>query len=101
MFNITGDCAVEMPKLIKNLSAEEKEHLAVLLDPPRKGVEESILRAILEVNPKKIVYISCNPSTLARDIAILSPNYTPKIATPYNMFPKTKHVETVAYLERE
>ncbi len=101
MHNITGDCAIEMPKLIKNLSAEEKEHLAVLLDPPRKGVEESILRAILEVNPKKIVYISCNPSTLARDIAILSPNYSPKSATPYNMFPKTKHVETVAYLERK
>ena len=68
----------------------------VILDPPRKGSDEKTLRAIIRANPKKIVYVSCNPSTLARDAAFLSDfGYLPEKACAFDMFPNTTHVETV------
>ena len=71
---------------------------AVILDPPRKGCDESLLNCLLNTDIKKILYISCNPATLARDIKILSEKYTPSAVTPVDMFPHTKHVECVVKL---
>lgn len=73
---------------------------AVILDPPRKGCDESLLKCLLNTDIKKIVYISCNPATLARDISILSEKYTPSPVTPVDMFPHTSHVECVVCLEQ-
>ncbi len=95
MENITGDCAVEIPKLIKNIGEEKT---VLFLDPPRKGVDEKVLDAVLEAMPEKIVYISCNPATLARDLSILSQKYDVVSVSPYDMFPQTSHVETLAVL---
>ena len=95
--NINGDCAIELPKLITTLSGKG----AVVLDPPRKGCDEKVLRAIMECNIEKIVYISCNSATLARDINILKENYNLTSVVPYDMFPNTKHVETVVVLNRK
>ena len=74
----------------------------VVLDPPRKGVEKELLERIANYyNPKRIVYVSCDPATLARDIEILSNlGYSLQEYTPVNMFPATKHVETVALLSQ-
>lgn len=73
----------------------------VVVDPPRKGCEESLLHAIAEVEPKRIVYVSCDPSTLARDLNILdSLGYKAKIVQPVDMFPHTAHVETVVKLTK-
>ena len=72
----------------------------VFLDPPRKGCDESLLDTVAEVAPNKIVYISCKPSTLARDIKYLfTKGYTPEKITPVDMFPRTPHVETIVLLQ--
>ena len=74
----------------------------VVLDPPRKGAEASALEAVARANPERIVYVSCNPATLARDAKLLAEKgYTLREAVPVDMFPWTAHVETVAWLSRE
>ncbi|MBU0439142.1 23S rRNA (uracil(1939)-C(5))-methyltransferase RlmD [Staphylococcus succinus] len=72
----------------------------VMVDPPRKGCDESFLDTLLELNPRKIVYISCNPSTQQRDAQQLATQYKLTQITPVDMFPHTTHVETVAQFER-
>ena len=96
--NICGDCTKELPKLVKSLAGQ---YWALTLDPPRKGCDKKVLDAILFSKPHKIIYISCDPNTLARDLKIIldSNLYQLKKVQPYDMFPNTKHVETVAILE--
>ena len=72
----------------------------VLLNPPRKGCEPTVLEALLRKPPSKIVYISCDPATLARDLALLTPAYRVEAVQPFDMFPQTMHVETVVQLRR-
>ncbi len=71
---------------------------AVILDPPRKGCHKELLDCLLETEIEKIVYISCNPATLARDLDILSQKYNISTVTPVDMFPNTQHVESVVKL---
>ena len=74
----------------------------VILDPPRKGSDETTLTAIAAAAPKRISYVSCNPSTLARDIKFLTANgYKLKKVCGVDMFPHTPHVETVVLLCRK
>ena len=73
----------------------------IVMDPPRSGSDKKSLKTLLELNPKKIIYISCNPVTLARDINILSEKYEVKDISAYDMFPQTYHVETVCIMERK
>lgn len=73
----------------------------VITDPPRGGMHEDVTRAILDMNPKTIIYISCNPATQARDIKILSASYEVKTMQPVDMFPHTNHIENVAKLVRK
>ncbi len=73
----------------------------VILDPPRKGCEESLLLTISQMKPERIVYVSCNPATLARDLKVLAGlGYSPRELTPVDIFPATSHVECVAAVER-
>ncbi|MBE6677826.1 MAG: hypothetical protein E7597_03425 [Ruminococcaceae bacterium] len=74
----------------------------VLLDPPRAGLAPQLVKTLIEEAPKKIVYISCNPATLARDIALFTAGgyRVEKVAT-VDMFPRTGHVESVVCLSRE
>jgi 23S rRNA (uracil1939-C5)-methyltransferase len=71
----------------------------VILDPPRKGSTEQFLRALMKNKPTRIVYISCEPSTLARDLAILKEQYDVTQVTPVDMFPRSFHVETICGLQ--
>ena len=73
----------------------------IILDPPRSGSDRKTLKQILEINPEKIIYISCNPVTLARDYNILKEKYIIKEIYAFDMFPNTYHVETVMVLERK
>ena len=91
--NICGDCAKELPPLINSLDKS-----IVVIDPPRKGCDEAVLKSMLDARPTQIIYISCNPATLARDLRILSETYTIQSITPYDMFPNTRHVETLVSL---
>ena len=74
----------------------------VILDPPRKGCDEALLQTVSDMAPERIVYISCDPATLARDCAVLTARgYTVQIVAPFDMFPRTSHVETVVRLSRQ
>jgi tRNA/tmRNA/rRNA uracil-C5-methylase (TrmA/RlmC/RlmD family) len=68
------------------------------MDPPRKGADERFLKSVLTLKPKKIIYISCEPETLARDIKLLSSKYNIESIQPVDMFPQTHHVETIVGL---
>jgi 23S rRNA (uracil1939-C5)-methyltransferase len=72
----------------------------IIADPPRAGMHEDVVRCIAECAPERIVYVSCNPATQARDIALLSPLYSIAAIQPVDMFPQTAHVENIALLER-
>ena len=86
-----------MPKLISKGNRPD----IVIIDPPRKGSDEKTLSAIVKASPERIVYVSCNPATLARDAKFLTENgYKLTSATPVDMFPFTEHIETVAKFER-
>jgi len=75
----------------------------IVVDPPRKGVEASLLEAMVRCAPERIVYVSCNPATLARDLKILlaDGSYQLDYAQPVDMFAHTEHVETVCLLVRK
>jgi 23S rRNA (uracil1939-C5)-methyltransferase len=91
-----GDVEKKLPEFIKerNISAD-----VIFVDPPRKGCEKTALETILEIEPQKIVYVSCNPATLARDLKILEEKYEIRKVTPVDMFPFTHHIETIASLK--
>lgn len=72
----------------------------VMLDPPRKGCDRAVLDALLHLQPDRIVYMSCNPATLARDLKILASDYTLTRVQPADFFPQTPHVECVVFMTR-
>jgi len=71
----------------------------ILTDPPRVGMHEDVNRMIVEASPKRIIYISCNPATQARDLKILCEKYSITAVQPVDMFPQTMHVENVVRLD--
>ncbi len=73
----------------------------IILDPPRAGIHEDVAKAILYCKPQRIVYVSCNPATQARDLALLADEYSIMAIQPVDMFPHTHHVENVVKLERK
>lgn len=92
---ILGDCAKEVPRLTQNAYYD-----TIVLDPPRQGCDEKVTAAVNASKADTVIYISCNPSTLARDIIRLD-NYQIKEVTPFDMFPQTKHIETVICLQKK
>jgi len=72
----------------------------IITDPPRTGMHKDVVMQLLSINPEKIVYVSCNPSTQARDLEMLSEKYTLVKSQPVDMFPQTQHIENVALLVR-
>ena len=91
---VTGKAEVLLPKWTKEGWTPD----VVIVDPPRTGLDGQLLDTILKVKPKKVVYVSCNPSTLAKDIQVLSKKYKVEYMQPVDMFPQTSHVECVAKL---
>ncbi len=73
----------------------------IITDPPRAGMHADVVSVILEIAPKRIVYVSCNPATQARDLALMSDDYEILKIQPVDMFPHTHHVENVVLLERK
>ena len=83
----------KVEEVLPSLYRERSKADVVFVDPPRKGCDEKVLNTLLQLKPKKIVYISCNPATLARDIKILMSEYVVEKIQPVDMFPNTYHVE--------
>ena len=115
MINICGKVEDEIERVFKETDGKRR---IIVCDPPRKGMERSVVKAIAQSGADKVVLISCNPATLARDLGLLTgsleerdgqllkcetPNGAYKIesVTPYDMFPQTKHVETLVVLYKK
>lgn len=96
--NITGKTEV-----IQASTEQALEHIThdstVIFDPPRAGLHSKVIDRLLEVAPKKVVYLSCNPSTQARDLSRLQETYKITSFTGYNFFPRTPHIESLVILE--
>ncbi len=88
---ICGDAGKESKKLKEDITS-------IIIDPPRSGLNQETLETILTIHPKKIVYVSCDPMTLVRDVNLLKEYYHPVEVTPFDMFPNTYHVENVCLL---
>ena len=94
---IVGDATSVMPALYEQGIRPD----VVVVDPPRAGCTENVLRTFANMKPQRIVYVSCNPATLARDLAILKGlGYITKKVQPVDLFPQTSHVETVVLLSQ-
>ncbi len=85
-------------KIIHNIKFNPNK---IIVDPPRAGLDKKVIDDILNINPERIVYVSCDPITLARDLNILKEHYNVEKIIPVDMFPRTYHVETVCALERK
>ncbi|MFW6287394.1 MAG: 23S rRNA (uracil(1939)-C(5))-methyltransferase RlmD [bacterium] len=94
---IIGKVEKELPELIK----EGIKPDLLVFDPPRKGLDKQVIEITISVKPKRIVYVSCNPATLARDLKLFKEHYQVKKVQPVDMFPQTYHVESVVLLERK
>ncbi len=95
---IVGDATAVMPALYKQGIRPN----VVVVDPPRAGCTETVLRTFANMKPQRIVYVSCNPATLARDLAILKElGYLAQEVQPVDLFPQTSHVETVVLLTKQ
>ena len=93
--------AGDVEKVFSNLMEKKQIYPdSIIVDPPRKGLDTTTIKNILTVEPKKIVYISCNPATMVRDIKLLEEKYeVVKDIQPVDMFPYTSHVETISILK--
>lgn len=114
MFNICGKVEEKLYEVLKKTEGKSR---VIVCDPPRKGMERSVVNAIKNSGAEKVILISCNPATLARDLGILcgtlkesdggllkaeppfDSRYEITSVTPFDMFPQTKHVETLVVLE--
>jgi 23S rRNA (uracil1939-C5)-methyltransferase len=89
---IAGDVRQTLPQ------AEHRPEVMVI-DPPRAGMHPDVVRQVLKMEPQRIVYVSCNPATMARDIGLIKDRYRIVEVQPVDMFPHTYHIEAVARLQ--
>jgi 23S rRNA (uracil1939-C5)-methyltransferase len=91
---IEGDIRQVLPML-------EETPQVVIIDPPRVGMHKDVVTAVLKLAAPRMVYVSCNPSTLARDLALMAADYNIDHAQPVDLFPHTFHIESVVQLTRK
>jgi 23S rRNA (uracil1939-C5)-methyltransferase len=98
--NHIGNCRFLQGDVRECLAALETSPDVMIIDPPRDGMHKDVLKQVLQIAPHRIVYVSCNPATLARDINLLKDAYRIAEVQPVDMFPHTWHIESVARLEK-
>lgn len=98
--NGVSNCEFVSGDIRTNLSEIREKPDVIVCDPPRSGMHPDVVKMILQTNTQTIVYVSCNPTTMARDLKILAGEYRLVKVQPVDMFPHTYHIETVAKLER-
>jgi 23S rRNA (uracil1939-C5)-methyltransferase len=87
--------------LLHNVGRIEQKADLIVVDPPRSGMHPKVCKFLALSNAPKIIYVSCNPTTMARDLEILANSYTIREIQPVDMFPHTYHIESVAYLMKK
>ncbi len=90
-----GDAKTLLPRFTKG---KHNKPVTVVLDPPRAGLDPELIKTLLSDRPERIVYVSCSPQTLARDLKALSSDYDIRETVPVDMFPMTGHVESVTLI---
>ncbi|MEG0475362.1 MAG: 23S rRNA (uracil(1939)-C(5))-methyltransferase RlmD, partial [Carnobacterium sp.] len=96
--NVTFEAGLAEEVMVE-WSKEGRKADLLVVDPPRKGLEGQFIDAVLDMKPTKMIYVSCNPATLARDLALLAEGgYTVEKIQPVDLFPQTNHVESVTLL---
>ena len=98
VINVCGDANEVLPRLAKE---HEGKKMCLVVDPPRKGLGEKVCETVTKTPFSDVVYVSCNPATLARDLKTLSQIYDVTAIQPYDMFPHTDQVESVVCLKRQ
>ncbi len=94
---VHGEVKSALPKLYN----EGLNPDVIIFDPPRSGIDYKTLDLLTRKVVKKIIYVSCNPSTLAKNLKVLTKKYTVKSVTPFDMFPHTSHIESITILEKK
>ncbi|RJR46416.1 MAG: 23S rRNA (uracil(1939)-C(5))-methyltransferase RlmD [Deltaproteobacteria bacterium] len=95
---LAGDLKERMREVLRTGSQPLPE--VVITDPPRAGMHPRVAQALRELSPRRIIYVSCNPATLARDLALLKDGYEVLAVQPFDLFPHTSHIECVVRLEK-
>ena len=90
---ICGDADEQISRIARKQSID-----VLVVDPPRTGLTDEFMETIIKGKIRKLIYVSCNPATLAKNISVLSRHYSVELIQPYDMFPQTAHVETVCCL---
>jgi 23S rRNA (uracil1939-C5)-methyltransferase len=98
--NGIGNCRFVLGDIRHSLAALADPPDLLVIDPPRVGMHKDVVRQVLALAPPRIVYVSCNPATLARDLGMMKDDYRVREVQPVDMFPHTFHIEAVALLER-
>ena len=97
---VAADVEAELGTRLRSIVAPSHEgNSAVIVDPPATGLSKMILETLIEYQPTQLIYVSCNPSTLARDLAVVKESFHIDSITPLDMFPQTAEIECVAHLE--
>ncbi len=95
------NCTFVLGDIRESLSKISKKPDVIIIDPPRAGMHKDVIKKVTDIAPERIVYVSCNPATLARDIFLLKEYYEVTEVQPVDMFPHTWHIESVARLEKK
>jgi 23S rRNA (uracil1939-C5)-methyltransferase len=95
------NCEFLLGDIRENLAFLRLEPEVMIIDPPRAGMHQDVLSRVLEIGPERIVYVSCNPATLARDLGLMQELYHIPEIQPVDMFPHTYHIECVAKLSKK
>jgi 23S rRNA (uracil1939-C5)-methyltransferase len=98
--NRIENCDFVLGDIRSSLSRTDNRPDVIIIDPPRSGMHPDIVQTVIDLAPERIVYVSCNPATLARDAALMQGFYSIAEVQPVDMFPHTYHIEAVARLER-
>jgi 23S rRNA (uracil1939-C5)-methyltransferase len=94
-----GDVEAELSgRLQSSARTSQARGIAVIVDPPATGLSKMILETLIEYQPSQLIYVSCNPATLARDLAVLKESFHIDSITPLDMFPQTAEIEVIAEL---
>jgi len=99
MNNITN-CRFILGDLKESLKEFSGKPDVMVIDPPRSGMHKNVLKEVVNLSPEKIIYVSCNPSTMARDISLIKDEYEVLEVQPVDMFPHTYHIESVALMKK-